>query len=332
MKKPRKHCPYCGEVIIKKDEDGVLRDFCPVCRSFFYENPLPVVSCIVEENREILIVKRDRRPFKGHWCLPTGFAESGEAIEEAALRELKEETGIEGRIVKLLDVDSYKSRFYGDLLFLTFVAEQTGGTLTAGDDSAQARFRPIREMPRLAFRSNIRAVETYIKSKRDYWAIFDSIAREDQKPKPGGAAANVLTRRLVDFIMIDKERVIERWLADVATSASTVEYHHVERRVLYTICDKILSHIGLWLGGPYDVLRIRNFFLKLGRERKREGFHISQALSALSLIRKHIWESALYQDLKGRNVELFMTYELQRRMTIFFDMAVFYLTRGYEEK
>jgi hypothetical protein len=44
------------------------------------------------------------------------------------------------------------------------------------------------------------------------------------------------------------------------------------------------------------------------------------------------WESALAQDALQKNLELYMTFELQRRMTIFFDPATFYLTRGYEEK
>jgi 8-oxo-dGTP diphosphatase len=331
MKKTRKHCPYCGEIIIKKDEDGVQRDFCPACRSFFYENPLPVVSAILEDFREILLVKRNRAPYKGYWCLPSGFAETGEDIETAALRELKEETGIQGRIVKLLDVDSYKSRFYGDLLFLTFVVEQVGGNLAAGDDSDDSRFWPINRLPSLAFRSNRRAVEAYIKSRRDFWAIMDSIERGDKKTNRPGEAENILTRRLVNFMITHKERIIEHWLMDMAINPSTNEYRQVDRRVLYTICDKILSQVALWLGGIYDVTRIRNFFTKLGRERRREGFKVSQALSALSLIRKQIWQSALGQDSMQRNVELYMTYELQRRMTIFFDMAVYYLTRGYEE-
>jgi len=140
-----------------------------------------VVSTIVDESRQILLVKRDRAPRKGLWCLPTGFAEAGESIQDAALRELHEETGIKGKITRLLDVDSYKSRFYGDLLFLTFVAEKTGGKVRAGDDSAQARFYPIDEIPPLAFRPNDRALSAYIKSKKDYWAILDSISHPDDK-------------------------------------------------------------------------------------------------------------------------------------------------------
>ena len=109
MKKKRQFCLYCGGTTIKKHEDNVRRDFCPSCNSYFYENPLPVVSTILESSRRILLVKRGRPPSKGRWCLPSGFAEAGESIEQAALRELVEETGIKGKIIKLQDVDSYKS-------------------------------------------------------------------------------------------------------------------------------------------------------------------------------------------------------------------------------
>lgn len=330
MKKQRKFCLYCGGQITKKKEDHVLRDCCSNCHSFFYDNPLPVVSAIVDDSRKILLVKRDRPPFKGRWCLPTGFAEAGESIEDAALRELHEETGLRGRISRLLDVDSYKSRFYGDLLFLTFVVDKSGGKLAAGDDSAQARFWPIHEIPPLAFRSNRHALAAYIKSKRDYWAILDAIEQRNEKKHPT-RKANALTRRLMNDIMKNKEKMIEQWIDDMTTNPSTADYHQVERSILYNICDKIISQITLWLGHAYDIDRIKNFYTKLGSERSNTGARISSVLSALSLIRKHIWDVALSRGTLQKNLDLYMTFELQRRMTIFFDLATFYITRGYEK-
>ncbi|HOQ42338.1 MAG TPA: NUDIX domain-containing protein [Smithellaceae bacterium] len=332
MKKKRKFCIYCGGQITKSKEDDVFRDCCSSCHCFFYDNPLPVVSAIVDESRKILLVKRDRAPFKGHWCLPTGFAEAGESIEDAALRELMEETGVKGRISRLLDVDSYKSRFYGDLLFLTFVVDKTGGKVMAGDDSAQAKFFPIKEIPPLAFRSNRRALEAYVKSKKDYWAILDAIEhRDDGRHLPRHRDSNALTRRLLNVILKNKEKMINQWIEEMTTSPSTSEYHGYEIHVLYNICDKIISQITLWLGNAYDIERIKNFYIKLGVERKKAGAKISGVLSALSLIRKHIWDVALAQGALQKNLDLYMTFELQRRMTIFFDLATFYITRGYEE-
>lgn len=330
LKKQRKFCIYCGGQITKNKEDNVLRDCCSRCHCFFYDNPLPVVSAIVDESRQILLVKRDRAPFKGHWCLPTGFAEAGESIEDAALRELQEETGVKGKISRLLDVDSYKSHFYGDLLFLTFVVDKTGGKVAAGDDSAQARFYPINEIPPLAFRSNRRALEAYIKSKKDYWAILDAIEHRDDKTLPSHKAANSMTRRLINGILKNKENMIHQWIDDMMTNPSTTEYRNYDSRVLYNICDKIISQITLWLGHVYDIDHIKNFYIKLGVERNKTDAKISGVLSALSLIRKHIWDVALAQGALQKNLDLYMTFELQRRMTIFFDLATFYTTRGYE--
>jgi hypothetical protein len=215
---------------------------------------------------------------------------------------------------------------------LTFVVEQSGGKLCAGDDCVQARFWPVNKLPPLAFRSNKKALDAYIKSRKDYWAIFDSIEHTDKKTLPPAVAKNSLTRRLVNIIIKNKEKIIEQWLEDIAVNPSTVEYHKVERAVLYNICDRILSQITLWLGGLHDVNKVKSFYTRLGRERKKTGFKISEALSALSLIRKHIWTFALAQDALQKNRELLMTFELQRQMTIFFDLATFYLTRGYEDK
>lgn len=332
MKKQRKFCIYCGGQITKKKEDNVLRDCCTGCHCFFYDNPLPVVSTIVDDSRRILLVKRDRAPFKGHWCLPTGFAESGESIEAAALRELQEETGLKGQILHLFDVDSYKSRFYGDLLFLTFIVEKASGKISAGDDSAQARFWPINEIPHLAFRSNRRAMAAYIKSKKDYWVILDAIEHRNEKTRVTPKASNSMTRRLINVILKNKEEMIDQWIEEMKANPSTAEYRRYEKWALYNICDKIISQITLWLGHAYHVDQIKNFYMKFGLERRTSGVKISGVLSALSLIRKHIWDVALAQGALQKNLDLYMTFELQRRMTIFFDLATFYVTRGYEEE
>ena len=115
-KKKRMYCHYCNAQVELKMEGDILRDYCPVCEVYFYENPLPVVSTILVRDRQVLLVKRGNEPYRGQWCFPSGFAESGESIAEAALRELEEETGVKGKIVQLQDVDSCSNYYYGDLL------------------------------------------------------------------------------------------------------------------------------------------------------------------------------------------------------------------------
>jgi 8-oxo-dGTP diphosphatase len=109
-----KYCSQCGKRVATRRMEGRERVVCPACEHIFYENPLPVAAGVVlNERREVLLVKRKREPHRGMWCLPMGFAEMGETIEAAATRELQEETGVQGGVLRLLDVDSLASRYYG---------------------------------------------------------------------------------------------------------------------------------------------------------------------------------------------------------------------------
>jgi len=336
VKRKRLYCPHCGGAICREWEEDVERDFCTACRTFFYENPLPVVSVIMlSANREILLVKRGRRPYRGRWCLPTGFVESGESIETAALRELTEETGLRGRIAGLVDVDSGRNSFYGDLIFLTFEAEAEGetGPPQSGGDTVAARYFPLGGHPRLAFPANNRAVDRFVAAKADYWAIVDSFSLAAVGDGTTvGRDTNLLSDRLVRVIEANAELISRLWIEEVTTSRSTPGYHHFDRQRLFRRVHTILSQFGKWLGGGYDDRDIQAYYTDMGRERRREGFRLGEILSALSLIKKHLWEFALSRGMWQKTIDIYMALELDRRIVIFFDKASFYTALGYEDK
>jgi len=287
-KKIRSFCPFCGSRTVIRDEEGVPRDYCPPCGQFFYENPLPVAACIVVAERKILLVKRGKKPYRGKWCLPTGFAETGESIEQAALRELKEETGIQGRVLGLVDADSQKNYLYGDLIFITFEVEPTRGKLLRGGDSAAVRYIPIGEIPKLAFRSHEKAVQIYLKSKAESWAIVDSFS---QAVGDGAKREkrNLLSDRLLQLIEKNSDRIAQNWVEEVTRSQSTRGYHHLDRDKLVRRVGRVLSQFGKWLGGFHSDEEIRGLYRNLGKERRKEGIRLSELVSALNLTKKQIW-------------------------------------------
>lgn len=331
MKKLRRFCPHCGGAVSKKMEDDMLRDFCACCSSYFYENPLPVVSSILVSDRKVLLVKRGKKPYRGMWCLPCGFAETGESIHDAALRELKEETGIEGQIVGLVDVDSQENYFYGDLLFLAFEVEQTGGSLSPGSDTVAARYFPLDRIPRLAFASNSSAIRSYIRSKKDYWSIVDSFHMTVGGGEGAAEKRNFLSDHLVHVIESNAGNIARLWIEDATTNRSTTGYHDFDHTRLYRGVSNILTRFNKWLGGYFGDAEISDFFIRLGRGSRREGFALSEVISALSLIKKHLWEFALSRGMWQSTLDIYMTLELDRRIVIFFDKAAFYTTRGYEQ-
>jgi ADP-ribose pyrophosphatase YjhB (NUDIX family) len=327
---PRVFCPHCSTQIIKKDENGILRDWCKACGVYFYENPLPVVSAIVVRNRRILLVKRGKAPYKGAWCLPTGFAETGESIEDAALRELEEEAGIKGNILGLVDVDSCTNYFYGDLIFVTFEIEYDGGQLRFGDDTVAVKYFLIKDIPKLAFQSNTKAVDTYIKSKSDYWAIMDSFSLSLNESIPGDAKKNLLSDHLVDIIEKNAQDIAEKCVMDVRMNWSTTGYHDFDSTRLFKRFFIILSQFGKWLGGFYSDNDIRIFYTKVGKERRKEGLPLADVLSTLSLIKKQVFAFTVSRGIWEKTINIYMSLELDRRIMLFFDKVAYYITRGYE--
>jgi ADP-ribose pyrophosphatase YjhB (NUDIX family) len=329
--KKRKHCIYCGQKITQRSENNVIRDYCPQCDQFFYDNPLPVVASIVVVKRQILLVKRNIEPQKGKWCLPSGYAESGESIEAAALRELKEETGINGKIIGFVDIDSGFSLISGDLLFVTFEAEWMSGTMKPGDDAEKVRLWDIDRMPPLAFDSHNRAVSVFCRSKKEYWDMVDSFHLSVGESKSGRNGGNYLSDKLVRTVEINAEVIAKRWLDEVRSNPSTPSHARAEPMTIYQRSLLILGHFSHWLSGTYSDQLVREFYRGLGISRKAEGYALSEMLSALSLLRKTIWDFALEQHVLTSTIDIYMSQELERRMILFFDRAAYYIARGFEE-
>lgn len=108
--------------------------------------PVPAVGVVVLKGEEVLLVRRGTPPRLGQWSLPGGRIEWGETAQVAALRELREETGVEAELLGLIDVVDavFTSRANGEVtrhyVLVDFAARWIGGEPIAGDDAAEARF------------------------------------------------------------------------------------------------------------------------------------------------------------------------------------------------
>jgi len=164
-------CPYCGEKVIEKSFGERNHCYCQKCDIIHYENPLPAVAALVLNRKDqLLLVKRSVEPAKGKWCLPGGFIEIDESIEEAVLRELEEETGIKGEIEGLIDFFSQKGLHYRAILIFGYKVKMLGGEVKAGDDAQDADFFSLDALPPVAFLSHQRLIE---KGLRDIGIFAD---------------------------------------------------------------------------------------------------------------------------------------------------------------
>ncbi|MBF0586818.1 NUDIX domain-containing protein [Prosthecochloris sp. N3] len=141
-------CPVCGSGLHEAEIENRQRRRCPSCSWIHYENPLPVaIAYAVNSDDEILIIRRAHEPGFNEWALPGGFIEAGETPQEGCLRELKEETGLNGSIERLIGAYHRYTDMYGSLLAVAYKVFVADKTLSINHELFEADFYAHHEIP-----------------------------------------------------------------------------------------------------------------------------------------------------------------------------------------
>ena len=158
-------CPVCGgglESRLLKAGDP-QRLVCASCEFVFYLDPKLAVGTIIhdEENR-VLLVKRAIEPGYGKWVFPGGYVDRGEEVQVAAIREAREEAGLDVRIERLINIYSYRGR---TPVIIVYAATTIGGRLACDDEGLEAKFFEQQSIPwdDLAFRSTQEALREFFR-------------------------------------------------------------------------------------------------------------------------------------------------------------------------
>lgn len=141
--------------------------------SYKYPRPALTADCIVFARKEldfrVLLVQRANEPYKGKWAFPGGFMNMDETTEEAARRELKEETGlIVDDIRQIGTFDRVDRDPRGRVITVAYFVVIDGiREVKGGDDAAVARWFSIQNLPELAF-DHQEIMEVTLRKLRDY--------------------------------------------------------------------------------------------------------------------------------------------------------------------
>jgi 8-oxo-dGTP diphosphatase len=102
------------------------------------ETPKLMVDVVIPAEEGVVLIRRGSEPFEGQWALPGGFVEVGETVEEAAVREAAEETGLAVELARLVGVYSEPDRDpRGHNVSVAFLAVVLSGQLTAATDASE---------------------------------------------------------------------------------------------------------------------------------------------------------------------------------------------------
>lgn len=147
-------CPLCATPLAPlADGDDAGRPACPRGHFVHYDNPAVTTFAFVRDDEgRYLVLRRAKEPFLGAWDLPGGFVEAGETPEAAIRRELREETGLEIAVERVLG--AFASR-YGDgdrwTVDVGYEARVTGGSFRLDAEKSDAAWHALDELPPLAF-------------------------------------------------------------------------------------------------------------------------------------------------------------------------------------
>lgn len=148
------YCPICAHELTEREEGGRLRPACDNCGYIHYVNPVPGVGMLIEMDGGVVLIRRGHPPHKGAWTLPSGFVEADESAEEAAIREAKEETGLDVEIIELANINSFPEGPPVSGIMIFYRMRPLGGELRAGDDATDVRVFLPDELPLLPFRTH----------------------------------------------------------------------------------------------------------------------------------------------------------------------------------
>lgn len=162
MSRVANYCPLCGAPLAERERYGKLRPVCTACDHTVFFDPKVAVVAFVTDGDRLLLVKRAHEPGKGQWALPAGFVDADESPEAAAVRETREETGLDVTIEALIAVLHRPDEGGLADIVIAYRARVTSGTLHADDDAEEAAWFSADALPPIALATTKRLIRAWV--------------------------------------------------------------------------------------------------------------------------------------------------------------------------
>ena len=147
-----KYCPLCATTLVEKPIYHALRSTCPACGFINFLDPKLVIVVVVEYKGKLLLGRRNIDPGKGLWSFVSGYVDRGEKVEEAAIREVKEETNLDVQLDNLLGIYSQNGNPHVVIGYRASVVNDDINKMAGQpDEVSELAFFTREEMPDLAF-------------------------------------------------------------------------------------------------------------------------------------------------------------------------------------
>jgi 8-oxo-dGTP diphosphatase len=166
MRPPVNFCQVCGHAMIDRWAHGKMRRICPACGFVHFDDPKVAVVAFIERDNRVLLVRRAMNPERGKWALPAGYVDYGEDPREAVIREVREETGLEVEITRLVSVEGGPGAV-GASIVIVYAASVVNGAARPQDDAEAVLWLSASDsLPELAFESTRTMLSVWLEHQR----------------------------------------------------------------------------------------------------------------------------------------------------------------------
>jgi 8-oxo-dGTP diphosphatase len=141
----------------------------------FFHNPIAAAAAILLQEDQILLCHRNSSVFRDRWSIPAGFCEEDETVEACAIREAREEVGLDVEIVELIDANNGFEVPGRPVVGVYFRVRAVGGTIRPGDDIDAAEFFPLNDVPDLPFAGDRRVIEILRTGRYPYTGVGEPL-------------------------------------------------------------------------------------------------------------------------------------------------------------
>lgn len=139
------------------------------------------------------------------------------------------------------------------------------------------------------------------------------------------------SRKLVDLIERSADELTASYVQDIRRDPRMPSYQGFDQREIYKRAFLVYSQLGKWISKETTAEEIRNYWRALGRQRRREGFPLSEIVLSLCHIRRLLWAKVQGSGLIDTALDLYQAMDLHHRVVVFFDRALYYAALGFEE-
>jgi hypothetical protein len=138
--------------------------------------------------------------------------------------------------------------------------------------------------------------------------------------------------KMMEVLKTDAELLSRRVVKDVLSRGETEYHRKYSENIIYERIHDIYSTLSYWLDRARPKEEIHKHFMELGKRRFEDGIPLHEVVMFLMLIKRHLWLYLLEKHFFESSYELMKSLEMNNRIVLFFDRAIFAATMGYEEE